>query len=96
MLRGLITEMGEESGNHARVLATSDLFLEKLGVNSLEELPALAPFLPEETEALQDSDEDSLDRETDVEDMSMNLNDTVITADTGAKPFNQFIDHAED
>jgi segregation and condensation protein B len=44
--RGLIEECGnEESGAH--LYRTTKLFLEKIGINSVEDLPALAPFLPE-------------------------------------------------
>jgi segregation and condensation protein B len=45
--RGLIVEVGTESESNATLYATSDLFLEKMGLSSLEELPSLAPLLPE-------------------------------------------------
>jgi segregation and condensation protein B len=50
--RGLIEECGEEESG-AHLYRTTTLFLEKLGLNSLEELPSLAPLLPE-IEALDD------------------------------------------
>ncbi|MBB3115159.1 SMC-Scp complex subunit ScpB [Corynebacterium bovis] len=46
-LRGLIAEVGvtgETGGAH--LYATTDLFLEQLGIESLEALPNLAPLLP--------------------------------------------------
>ncbi|MEJ6548553.1 SMC-Scp complex subunit ScpB [Corynebacterium sp. USCH3] len=47
-LRGLIAEVGvtgEVGGAH--LYATTDLFLEQLGIESLEALPNLAPLLPD-------------------------------------------------
>lgn len=49
--RQLIREAGRETGTGATLYETTDLLLVKLGLNSLEELPALAPFLPDDTEA---------------------------------------------
>ena len=49
--RQLIREAGREAGTGATLYETTDLLLVKLGLNSLEELPALAPFLPDDTEA---------------------------------------------
>jgi segregation and condensation protein B len=43
--RGLITEVGEIGG--AVQFGTSTEFLERMGVASLDELPPLAPYLPE-------------------------------------------------
>jgi segregation and condensation protein B len=51
--RGLIEECGAEPESGAHLYRTTTLFLEKLGLNSLEELPPLAPLLPE-IEALDD------------------------------------------
>lgn len=47
-LRGLIAEVGTtgEVGG-ANLYGTTELFLEQLGMNSLDELPDLAPLLPE-------------------------------------------------
>lgn len=44
-LRGLIAETGESGGAH--LYSTTDLFLEQLGMESLGELPDLAPLLPD-------------------------------------------------
>ncbi len=45
LTRGLITPAGEQSG--AMTFATTGLFLQKLGLDSLDELPDLAPLLPD-------------------------------------------------
>ncbi len=46
--RGLVTEVGETGG--AVLYGTTVEFLERLGLTSLDELPPLAPYLPELTE----------------------------------------------
>jgi segregation and condensation protein B len=51
--RGLIEECGAEQESGAHLYRTTTLFLEKLGLDSLEQLPSLAPLLPE-IEALDD------------------------------------------
>jgi segregation and condensation protein B len=43
--RGLVEECGTEDGG-AHLYRTTKLFLEKLGIDSVEDLPSLAPFLP--------------------------------------------------
>ena len=45
--RGLIEEMGEEGEFGATLYGTTSYFLQRLGLGSLDELPALAPYLPE-------------------------------------------------
>ncbi|WP_299561713.1 SMC-Scp complex subunit ScpB [uncultured Mycolicibacterium sp.] len=45
--RGLITEAGTDPETGATTFATTDLFLERLGLNSLDELPDIAPLLPD-------------------------------------------------
>jgi segregation and condensation protein B len=45
--RGLITEVGTDSDTGGSLFATTDLFLEKMGLQTLTELPSLAPLLPE-------------------------------------------------
>ena len=49
--RQLTREVGREAGTGATLYETTELLLAKLGLDSLEELPALAPFLPDDTEA---------------------------------------------
>ena len=46
LTRGLITEAGEEPGGAIR-FSTTPLFLQKLGLDSLDELPDVAPLLPD-------------------------------------------------
>lgn len=45
--RGLIEEMGTEGESGATLYRTTSFFLQRLGLGSLDELPALAPYLPE-------------------------------------------------
>lgn len=47
MSRGLIEEIGSEHESGAILYGTTTYFLERLGLSSLEDLPALAPYLPE-------------------------------------------------
>ena len=45
--RGLVEEFGIEHETGAILYKTTSYFLERLGVNSLDDLPALAPYLPD-------------------------------------------------
>lgn len=45
--RDLIEEVGRDPESGARLFATTAYFLERMGLSSLEELPPLAPHLPE-------------------------------------------------
>ena len=45
--RGLVEEAGQEPETNAILYRTTSYFLEKLGLNQVEDLPALAPFLPD-------------------------------------------------
>jgi segregation and condensation protein B len=45
--RGLIGETGTDSDTGGILYRTTELFLERLGLSSLEDLPAIAPLLPE-------------------------------------------------
>ncbi|MGL5849804.1 MAG: SMC-Scp complex subunit ScpB [Phycicoccus sp.] len=47
LTRGLIEEVGQDEESTATLYGTTSTFLERLGLGSLDELPALAPFLPE-------------------------------------------------
>jgi segregation and condensation protein B len=47
LARGLIVEVGTDPETGGGLFRTSELFLEKMGLNSLEELPSLAPLLPD-------------------------------------------------
>jgi segregation and condensation protein B len=52
--RGLIEECGTEPDSGAYLYRTTTVFLEKLGLDSVDELPPLAPFLPDDVEELAD------------------------------------------
>jgi len=51
--RGLVEEQGTDGESGAILYGTTSYFLERLGLTSIDELPALAPFLPE-VDALDD------------------------------------------
>jgi len=53
-LRGLIEEQSTDPETGAILYRTTGYFLERLGLASLDELPDLAPFLPENMEDDQD------------------------------------------
>jgi segregation and condensation protein B len=56
--RGLIMERGSDPESSATLYGTTELFLERLGLRDLDELPSLAPLLPD-LETL-DYDQDSI------------------------------------
>lgn len=45
--RGLVEEAGQDQETGAHLYRTTGYFLDRIGVTSLEDLPELAPFLPE-------------------------------------------------
>jgi segregation and condensation protein B len=45
--RGLIVESGTDAETGAGLFRTTELFLERMGMSSLDELPSLAPLLPD-------------------------------------------------
>ncbi len=47
LARGLITEAGVDPDSGAVTFATTELFLERLGLSSLTDLPDIAPLLPD-------------------------------------------------
>ncbi|HZB65929.1 MAG TPA: SMC-Scp complex subunit ScpB [Ornithinibacter sp.] len=47
LTRGLIEEVGQDEESTAILYGTTSYFLERLDLQSLDDLPALAPFLPE-------------------------------------------------
>ncbi|WP_106398586.1 SMC-Scp complex subunit ScpB [Actinocorallia populi] len=53
-LRGLIEEAGRDTESQATLYRTTAYFLERLGLDSLEELPELAPYLPDEINDIED------------------------------------------
>ncbi|WP_434965327.1 SMC-Scp complex subunit ScpB [Brevibacterium casei] len=50
LLRGLIVEAGKEATTSALLYATTHQFLDALGMVSLDELPDIAPYLPEDAD----------------------------------------------
>ncbi|MFF4171596.1 SMC-Scp complex subunit ScpB [Streptomyces sp. NPDC001744] len=70
--RGLVEEAGTEPETGAILYRTTNYFLERMGLRGLDELPELAPFLPEAEAVEADSlegvpsfDPDAPDREDD-------------------------------
>jgi segregation and condensation protein B len=61
LARGLITEAGVDDDTGATTFATTELFLERLGLTSLADLPDIAPLLPD-VDTIEDLTE-SLDSE---------------------------------
>lgn len=61
LARGLITEVGTDADTGAVTFATTELFLERLGLTSLSELRDIAPLLPD-VDTIDDLSE-SLDSE---------------------------------
>ena len=54
VLRGLAEEAGTDKETGAILFRTTAYFLERLGLASLDDLPDLAPFLPENIEDIED------------------------------------------
>ncbi len=52
--RGLVEEAGTDPESQAVLYRTTSYFLERLGLRSLDELPELAPFLPDDVEILEE------------------------------------------
>ncbi|HJY01479.1 MAG TPA: SMC-Scp complex subunit ScpB [Streptosporangiaceae bacterium] len=53
VLRGLVEETGTDAETNAILYRTTGYFLERIGLPSLEDLPDLAPFLPEDIEDIE-------------------------------------------
>lgn len=47
LTRGLVEEAGEDPASGAHLYRTTSYFLERIGISSLDELPELAPYLPD-------------------------------------------------
>ncbi len=47
LARGLVEEAGQDHETGANLYRTTNYFLERIGVTSIEELPELAPYLPD-------------------------------------------------
>jgi len=55
-LRGLVEEAGTDSETGAILYRTTGYFLERMGLPSIEDLPDLAPFLPDDFEDIEDNE----------------------------------------
>ncbi|PMC98966.1 hypothetical protein CJ199_15500 [Brevibacterium paucivorans] len=51
LMRGLIVEVDSDDAGGARQYVTSQVFLESMGIDSLDQLPDIAPYLPEDVPA---------------------------------------------
>ena len=47
LTRGLITEITKDAESGATLYGTTPYFLERMGLNDLDDLPAIAPYLPD-------------------------------------------------
>ena len=56
-LRGLVEDSGTDPETGAILYRTTGYFLERLGLASLEELPDLAPFLPDNVDDVTDGED---------------------------------------
>lgn len=54
LARGLVEEAGTDPESQAVLYRTTNFFLERLGLRDLNELPELAPFLPDDIESLEE------------------------------------------
>ena len=59
--RGLVEEAGQDHASGAHLYRTSNYFLERIGVTSLDELPELAPYLPDMDDLVDELASDLLD-----------------------------------
>ena len=55
-LRGLVEEAGTDPDTGAILYRTTGYFLERMGLPSIEDLPDLAPFLPDDFEDIEDNE----------------------------------------
>lgn len=53
LLRGLIVEAGKEASTSALLYTTTHQFLDALGMNSIDDLPEIAPYLPEDADVAE-------------------------------------------
>ncbi len=74
LARGLITEAGTDTDTAAVTFATTELFLERLGLSSLSDLPDIAPLLPD-VDVIED-----LSQSLDSEPRFMKLNPAAVPA----------------
>jgi segregation and condensation protein B len=56
VLRGLVEESGADRETGAILYRTTGYFLERIGLSSVDDLPDLAPFLPDDFEDIEDNE----------------------------------------
>lgn len=61
LARGLIEERGSDPTTGARLYATTDYFLERMGMTSLTDLPAITHLLPDPSEVTHHTDGEPLE-----------------------------------
>lgn len=54
LTRGLVEEAGQDAETGANLYRTTSYFLERIGVTGLEELPELAPYLPDMDDVVEE------------------------------------------
>src|SRR5699024_8712534 len=59
LLRGLIVEAGKEASTSALLYATTPQFLDTMGMNTIDDLPDIAPYLPEDADVAEIGAEDT-------------------------------------
>src|SRR5699024_1827355 len=59
LLRGLIVEAGKEASTSALLYATTPQFLDTMGMNTIDDLPDIAPYLPEDADVAELGAEDT-------------------------------------
>ncbi len=57
LARGLVEECGSDPDSTATLYRTTTLFLEKLGLDAVDQLPELAPFLPDDVTDIEDDEQ---------------------------------------
>ena len=66
LTRGLVEEVGQDESTGAHLYRTSNYFLERIGVTSLDELPELAPYLPDMDDLVDELASDLMDESANV------------------------------
>lgn len=57
LARGMVEECGSDPDSTATLYRTTTLFLEKLGLDAVDQLPELAPFLPDDVTDIEDDEQ---------------------------------------
>jgi len=57
LARGLVEECGTDPDSTATLYRTTTLFLEKIGLDTVEQLPELAPFLPDDVTDIEEDEQ---------------------------------------